>query len=408
MKRLIGLALMIVMVSAALCSCSGNIPGEDLTADIKADENLTYIFKNGETTNPTSYNDYKTAAVNFSADMLYKLYKEDKNVTYSPAALHYQLSLLENAASGKTQSRIKSVTGDNLALDGLNSSSGYFFSRIEKLSNIEKNRYIDINGDFFLNSDTPVSQKFLLSNADFYNQGIFRLSFSDKDFTDKVNSYISEKSKAGYISAPDKNSGLMLLNSAYMSDSWLDGFKKASRGKFKGADKTSDAKFLSGTEYYLESKLAEGFVKDLKNTPAKFAAFMPKDNNIDYLLKKLNSDSFSKLMNSMSVFKTREVSIPEFTRKSDINFTERKSLRFLKETGDYSGLSYAQKSSVSDLIQSFELKITKDGIGSGSAVKSNSTKKEPEKTLNFNRPFIFAVVDNESYIPVFMGVISNI
>ncbi len=408
MKKLICFSLVIIIFSTLLCSCSGNIPGEDLTADVKADENLTYIFKNGETTNPTSYNDYKTAAVNFSADMLYKLYKEDRNVTYSPAAIYYQLSLLENAASGKTQSRIKTVTGENLALDGLNSSSGYFYSRIEKLGNIEKNRYININGDFFLNSDTPVSQKFLLSNADFYNQGVFRLSFSDKDFTEKVNSYISEKSKAGYISAPDKNAGLMLLNSAYMSDSWLTGFSKTSNGKFNGADKTSDVKFLSGTEYYLESKTAEGFVKDLKNTPAKFAAFMPKDDNIENLLKKLNGDSFAKLMNSMSVFKTCEVSIPEFTRKTELNFTERKPLRFLKETGDYSGLSYAWKSSVCDIIQNFEFKITKDGVGSGTAVKSNSTKKQPSKTLSFNRPFVFAVVDNESYIPVFTGVISNI
>ena len=89
MKKLICFSLVIIIFSTLLCSCSGNIPGEDLTADVKADENLTYIFKNGETTNPTSYNDYKTAAVNFSADMLYKLYKEDRNVTYSPAAIYY-------------------------------------------------------------------------------------------------------------------------------------------------------------------------------------------------------------------------------------------------------------------------------------------------------------------------------
>lgn len=408
MKKIFALTLIFLLTISALCSCSGNTPGEDLSADIKADENKTYYFKKGETNPPTSYTDFQSAAINFSSETLSELLKENDNAVYSPAALYYQLGLLQNAASFETQNRVKAITGENLPLDSLNSSGGYYFGRLESLSNFEKNKYIDINGDVFFNKGTPVSQKFLLANADYYNQGVFRPDFSDKDTVNKIDSYIKEKSSAGFNKELKKDSGLLLLNSAYMSDNWLDGFKKSSEAEFKGKTKTVKTTFFSNTEYYIQNKLCEGIVKDLKNTPSKFVALIPKKGSVKDLVKKLDGTSFTEVLNSISVFKTRDAYIPGFSEKATINFTDIPKFKFLRNKGKYSNLSFDTETSVSDIIQSFEFNITKNGISTDKAVKSGSTKKKPDKILKFDRPFLFAVVDNESYIPVYMGVVSDI
>jgi hypothetical protein len=60
-------------------------------------------------------------------------------------------------------------------------------------------------------------------------------------------------------------------------------------GKFKKTE------FLNGTEFYISDKNCEGFIKDLKNTPSKFVAVMPKKGGVDELLKKLDGYSFTEL-----------------------------------------------------------------------------------------------------------------
>lgn len=403
--------IFVLILCAAICSCSANTPGEDLTADVKADENSTYNFKKSETSPPTSYSNFKTAAIDFSTNMLSGMLEKDDNALYSPSALYYSLSLLQNAASGSTQNQIQKLTGETLSTDDLNTSSGYFYSRTEALCEYKKDSeksYIDLNSDLFFNDDVSIGQNFLIKNADFYRNGIFRLDFSDKDFTKKVNAYISEKSKAAYTSSPEKDAGILLLNSAFIDDLWLDGCKKITDESFKGKSKTVKTKFLSTDEFYIEDKNCEGFVKDLKNTPAKFIALMPKNDNIKDFVKKLKGYKFFELADSTNVLKTCEAVFPRFSKKGTINFTDNKKLSFLKTKGSYSGLSYNNKTKVSDIIQDYEISISKDGIGTDKISSSKSVKKEPQKTLKFNRPFLFAVVDNESYIPIFMGVISDI
>ncbi|MCH5303275.1 MAG: hypothetical protein J1E41_00300 [Ruminococcus sp.] len=412
MKRILSLILICIIFSAVMCSCSGNIPGEDLTAKVSADESSTYNFKNAETSTPSSYASYKNSAVNFSFKMLSSIYSNKNNTVYSPSALYYQLSLLQNATSSDTQKQIKLLTGKNIALDDLNSCNGYFFSRLENLSNPEKKRYIDINGDIFFNENMPVSQIFLQKNANFYNQNIFRLSYTSDNFTEKVNSYISEKTenKVKFTDTPEKTTNLLLLNSAFMKDSWLDGYKRdnISTDTFSGIDGDVEAEFMKSTEYYIADKGCTGFVKDFKNTPAKFVALLPKENNVYKFINSLNSDRYFELMDSINVFKTCDAYLPQFSANSTLNFKDNSNLEFLTKQGNYSALSYNKTAKISDIIQSLEFKITDSGISTNKLISSNSTKKEPDKRVQLNRPFLFMIVDNESYIPIYMGVISVI
>ena len=408
MKKIITMALALIIAVSAFCSCTGNTVGEDLTADVKADDSKTYSFKKGSTSPPTSYTSYKEAAINFSVKTLSSLLKENDTALYSPMALYYQLTLLQNAASQDTLGKIKDITGKNITIDEQNECGGYFFSRLEKLSSFDKKQYIDINGDVFFNKKITVSQNFLLKNADFYNQDVFRLDFSQKDFTEKVNAYISEKTGASYSKKPDKNAGILLLNSAYMNDKWLDGFTEITNDSFVGKNKTTSAEFYASTEYYLEGENCEGFVKDLKNTPSRFVALVPKDISVKKLARKMDSESFLKTVSSLSVFKTCKAYIPRFESKAEINFTDQKEFSFLRKTGSYTGLSFNEKTKVSDIIQSFKLKLTKNGIGTAAKPSLKSSKKKADREVKLNKPFLFAIIDNESNIPIFMGVISDI
>lgn len=411
MRKVISIILSVFIFSAVLCACN-SAPGEDLASQVKADENKTYSFKNNKSTPPNSYSNYQNAAISFSSKMLSSLLESSDSAAFSPSALYYQLTLLQNAVSAGTLEKLKSLTGENISISEINECNGYFFSRLKALSKYKKGYYIDINGDMFFNENIPVGQNFLLQNADFFKQGIFRLDFSDKDTAKIIDSYIKEKTnnKVSYKNTPEKDSGIVLINSAFMSDCWLDGYtqKDTSKSVFNGKGGSKTATYLKSTEYYLDGEFCEGFVKDLKNTPSKFVALLPKNLSVKKLAEKLNGTNFLKFMDSMSVFKTCGAYLPVFSDKAEIDFAENNELKFLKENGNYSSLSYSAKAKVSDISQSFEFSVSKGGIGNEKIVSSSSTKKSPDKTVKLNRPFIFAVIDNESNIPVFMGAVSDI
>ncbi len=407
MKKIVSVLTAAALAVLALCSCGSSLPGEDLTAKVKPDENASYNFKNFETTPPTAYSNYKTSAMNFSLNMLKSL----DGGSFSPMALYYQLSLLQNAASSATQNSIKNLTSESIPLEDLNACNAYFFSRLNNLSKPEKDRYIDINGDFFLNEKTPYSQSFLLANADYYNQGIFRLDFSSGNFSEQVNPYLAENSasRAKLTETPDKNAGMLLSGSAFMKDSWLNGYREKDvvSDAFRGS-KSIKTDFLKSTEFYLKGKNCEGIVKDFKTTPAKFVAVIPKDNDLKNFLNKFTADDYYELIGSMKPDKTCTAYIPEFSRGETVSFINNKNLKFLSEQGSYSGLSYNAKSSVSDINQNYEFKISRGGIDSDKTYFSKSSKASPSKTVKLNRPFIYMVVDNESMLPIFMGTISDI
>lgn len=408
MKRIVSVLTAAALAVLAFCSCGDLVLGEDLTVKVKPDENAAYNFKNFETAPPPAYSNYKTSAMNFSFNMLNSL----DGGSFSPMALYYQLSLLQNAASSATQNSIKNLTSEGLSLEDLNACNAYFFSRLDNLSKPEKGRYIDITGDFFLNEKTPYSQSFLLSNADYYNQGIFRLDYSSESFLDQVNAYLGEKTsnRSKYSKTPDKKSGMLLVNSAFMKDSWLNGYREKDvvSVTFKGNKNNRKTSFLKSTEFYLKGKNCEGIVKDFKTTPAKFVAIIPKGNNLNEFMNKFTGDEYFELIGSMKPDKTCTSYIPEFSQGENLSFINNKNLKFLSEQGNYSGLSYNAKSSVFDISQSYKFRISRSGIDADKTYFSNSSKAAPSKTVKLNRPFIYMVVDNESMLPIFMGAITDI
>lgn len=421
MKTRISALLCVCLCSLIIfCGCSSSTisSDENLMTDISPDENQTYSFVNGETSAPTSYTSYKNAACDFSFKILASLYSSGDNTAFSPAGLFTQMSQLEIGSTGDNHKEIKQLVGKNIATDKLSQCSGYFLSRLEALSNKDKGYYIDINNSLLFNSNMVVSKNFLINNADYFNENIIRLDYEDKNSVNKINSYIKENTlgkASNLISSLDSKSEITALETAFMKDKWLDGYKNENitTGTFKGTDGDVKANFMESTEYYISGKNCTGFIKDFKKTPAKFIALLPNDSTTPYqLAKSLDYESYSEILDTMSVFKTCKASLPQFSVSNTVSFKKTLNknnvdIMFTPEA-NFSNISYGAKGAVSDVLQNFELKITQAGVCTTKAGSSNSTKKEPDKEVELSKPFIFIIADNESNIPIYMGIISNI
>lgn len=403
-----------------LSSCSGAIlPGEDLMKDTKPDENSAYKFINGKTEIPTSYASYKNYAADFAFSLLKASYKSGENTIIPTAGLYSQLSLIENAVSDSSLRELKALTGKNQPLEELNECNAYFFARLKKLSSKKKGGYVDLNNNLFFNTNVRAGQQFLLTNADYYRQGLFQCDFSDKATYEKINAYISEqtgeKFKSVLKSAVPDNAGYISTGTSIMRDKWLSGYDKqdTKTAEFNGANNKVQAQYMTSTEFFLKGKHCIGFEKSFKNTPCKFIALLPDEKTSLYkLIDTMRYDEYQNIVSSMNVLKTCEASLPQFSVNYEDELTDELNkcgvYGIFNQKGSLKNLSFNQKGSLGGIYQSFELSINEAGIGAAKPNLTKTAKKAADVKVTLDRPFVFFIVDNESYIPLFAGVVTEI
>lgn len=400
-----------MLAAVILCSCANNTTGEDLTAKVTPNDSRYYSFKIGETKTPSSYNTYKVAAQSFALNMLKSMSDESGNVFVSPAALYGQLGLLQNAANGATQKEIKQLVSKNLGIEELNECNGYFFSRLEELSG--ESSYISLGADMFINDGVIVSTDFLQNNADSYNQGIRRLG-RDENTPEIINEYLSEKTGydlSGLFTSPDGD--IDLASTAYLKDKWLDGYKSAdiTSDTFSGTTE-STASFMHSTELFLEGKNCTGFIKDYKNTPCRFVALLPNEGmSAVELAQSLNYEEYQNIIGSMNIFTTCEAYLPQFKVEKNVEFNGALTdlgAASIFESGDFAGLSFNQKATVNAVNQHIAFSVNAAGSSAKKPHYSDSSKIEAKKEVRLSRPFVFMIIDNESNVPIFEGIVSKI
>ena len=322
--------------------------------------------------------------------------------------------------------------GSELTLDDINACSSYFKSRMETVSKSDSKsddeshdntNQIKFGNALLVNDKTDVRTTFLQTNADYYSADIARFDFANKDNKDKVNNLVG--SPAYDKLNLNKDGSVCDVTSFGLSDNWLTPYAGSAEVDSKFNGKAS--KFLTSSENYIHSDLAKGIIKYTANNPLKLVLIMPNENvKIEDYVKTFDSVEYSKLLDSFTVTARMDSHIPTFEiPKSDdpkpMSPVMIKSglYTLFSDKSDFSNLAHTKNVEINELYD-LQPGITLNRYGiftSGEEVSQDNisaTEKPaaaPEsskaETLEFSRPFIFMLIDNESNIPVYMGVYSS-
>ena len=170
--------------------------------------------------------------------------------------------------------------------------------------------------------------------------------------------------------------------------------------------------FLTSAERAFSDEDAEGFVKDLKSIPCKLVCIMPnKDISLEKYLNELTADRLLNLPTTVSPTDFTNVSIPEFSVESSGSI--KKNLENIGITTIFSSdadfsKGFAENLILNDVTQAVSISVNKNGISSDNQSEADKNAPKTEEGLVLDRPFIYAVVDNESYLPVIIGTVSNL
>ncbi len=425
--------------AAAVLLCAFTVFSVLRPAAVSAKENLMEgitarpvkaIAKEGERA------DFIKAQADFSINIFKNTVKEGKNSLVSPASISLALGMTANGAEGETLKQFEVILGGGMDIGSLNRQLGWENAAFKSL----KDGRLDIANSIWYDNEKNLSVKkdFLQKNADYFGAGAFQLDFSDSGTLQKINSWV--KSSTGgkidkVINNISPNDVMYIINAVYFEQDWMKSYSSSMKGIFHTRGKDVTADYLRSAEVYMHDGESEGILKPLEGGKYSFAAFMPSESteDIDAYIKNMTGAKYTGLVKPAEKIlsqygnggKTQEnydedfaaSSLPKF--KYDFSASLKDALGAMGltdafDTGkaDFGGMGKSDKGNifVSDVMHKTFIQVNELGVEAAAAtavIDAAGSSAPPKNTVTFDRPFVYAIVDNETCLPLFIGKVEN-
>jgi serine protease inhibitor len=358
------------------------------------------------------------STADFSIDLFKNSYTKGKNSLVSPTSVYLALGMTANGADGNTLKEFETLLGKRgINVKELNS---YYNSLTNKQTSVQIGKVNIANSIWYRSGDgLNIERDFLQTNADYYNAAAYKADFNSKRTVQDINNWV--KANTGkqidkVIDTIDGNAVMYLINTIYFDQQWEKPYKieDVREGKFDLANETKKSvDFMYSDENgYLKDDNAQGFIKPYKSGKYSFVALLPNEGvSIDSYVSSLTGEGFLNLLKNKTEEKV-STALPKFKSEYQAHLVDSLKHMGLKECFDVEKANFTKMISstaenlyVSDILHKTFITVDTEGTKAAAATKVEMTLGfAPEaKRLILNRPFLYAIVDNDTELPLFIG-----
>ncbi len=389
---------------------SGIAHAEDLMEGIKGEQVDLLDSLTKEFTDSTSQ---------FSIDMFKQLANEE-NAVYSPTPLYLALGLILNGAEGETKAQIEdALTKHGLDPEELNM---YYKTLIEDLSQKDDGVELNICNSIWYSDKYEPNKEFLGKNKTYYGADAYMLDFNAPDAPKAMNNWISISTKGRIDKMVDNINPLdrmFLFSTIYFEGKWANPFKEKDTfsDTFYVDDSTNvtvDFMKMKKEIKNVKTDTEQAILLPYKGDRYAFVAILPDENtDVRDYISSMSKDSITDIVGAMN---EREVTInlPKFEIEFGKNLNdELKALGMTDMFGDLADFSGMSENGDDDLYveevaQKTFIKVDEKSTIAASAVKINmALKSSMPEYIVFNRPFVYAIFDTKTGLPIFLGILDN-
>lgn len=345
--------------------------------------------------------------------------KKDTNTLISPDSIVTALALLENGAANQTLKEMEKVLGD-ISVEDYNR---YLATLHKRLTSSKKTTYQIANSFWYKNQTMTPSSDYLQKIVDYYQSEIYQAPFNQQTVSD-INNWCSEKTNKKIKKIIDQlspSAQAALINAIYFKGAWEEPYHTTTKRTFTQNDGTKkETDMLEGVEHdYLKVKGAEGFVKYYAEGKTAFVGLLPpKDQSISEFVSSLSGEDLIKAyQNRVTEHIDVITRMPEF--KYEYGLSLKNPLKnigmkqIFTDQADFSAMA-KQSLCVDDVLHKTYINLNKEGTEAAAVtavlVKETAMYDEEKitKKVYLNRPFVYAIIDTESGIPLFIGTVYNL
>lgn len=413
MKTFIKISVCLLLAASMLfsaASCAMKISAQELSKD--------YTRKASSTGSVTE--EFKAAMANFSME-LFKgtITKDTENDLISPLSAVICLAMIANGAEGETKAQMEAAFG--LEISELNESLYAYTSSLYS----DKNCKVSIADSIWFrdNGRLKVNEEFLQTNADWYNAQIYAAPFDDSTLKD-INNWCRKYTDGMIDEILDKieeDSVMFLINALLFDAKWSEKYEKddVKSGKFNNYDgKKVDVEFLKSEEKtYLKADGVTGFAKNYAGDKYSIVGLLPDEGTDIYeYVASLTGEKWLGLWNNKTNTLVN-VRMPEFTYSAKMKLNEVLESMGMTDMFDGGradftklGSSFVGNIYCSSVEQKVFIEVNRNGT-KAAAITWGEMKSESAvmcEYVNLDRPFVYAIVDNATGLPLFIGAVTNL
>ncbi len=355
---------------------------------------------------------------NFSIELFKSSAGNGENTLISPASVYLALGMTANGAGGDTLKAFESVLGQyNLSLNDLN--KGYK-AYADQLSEKKGHTSLSLANSIWYRTGFSANPPFLQANADYFGAAAQSLDFDDSSAVKTINSWVKKNTNGKIDSILDKipsDAVMYLINALYFDARWQTSFEKATEGGFNLEDgSTSKALFMSlNTPVdYMKGDNESAILLPYDDGRFAFLAILPNEGIklADYI-QTLNDQTISQLLDKKEST-GMSVLLPKFKASGDYVLNDTLQAMGLETAFDPNQADFTNMGSkknnlyISLVRHKTFLQIDELGTQAGAATSVEMREvSAPLNLLNFNRPFVYAVIDTQTGLPLFIGAMEN-
>lgn len=362
------------------------------------------------------------STADFSLELFKSAYTKGKNSLVSPPSVYLALGMTANGADGNTLKDFERLLGNStINIEDLNS---YYYSLANKLTTVNSGKVSIANSIWYRQEEgLNVKKDFLQTNADYYNASAYKADFNSKKTVNDINNWVKTNTYNlidKIIDEINPDTIMYLINTVYFQDKWEVPYTEINvhKGIFQLTDgtKTSVDFMASEEDGYIKNDMAEGFIKPYENGKYSFAALLPNEGvSIDSFISSLTGESFINLLINKSEDKV-SADLPKFESEYKIALAEPLKKMGLKDCFQGGKANFTKMASgspgdvyVGDVLHKTFIRVDINGTEAGAVTKVEMYKGSMVLThkITLNRPFLYAIVDNETKLPLFIGTMMN-
>lgn len=384
--------------------------------------------QNAEVTGTPPDSDFISSQMSFSVNLFKECYKDNngENMLISPLSAIPALAMTANGANEATLKGMEEVLGGGMPIDSLNK---YLKTYLGNLKSTDKDEFqMHMANSIWFRDDAErltVEKEFLQTNQSYYGSEIYKASFDDST-VNEINGWVKENTHGMIDSIIQKlkpEDIMCLINALAFEAEWetpyhSDDIFDRIFTNAKGEEKTVEMMF-SEEGLYLRDEKATGFLKHYKGGKFSFGALLPNEGiSVEEYVNSLTAEGLLKTLTLNKEACTVNTVIPKFKYDYSTELTEPlKNMgmadAFDAGSADFSKLGKSQNGNIyiSTVLQKTFIQVDEKGTKAGAAtavmIADGCAIADPEpKSVVLDRPFVYMIVDNETGLPVFMGVVN--
>lgn len=367
--------------------------------------------------------------VTANTKLSFKLFSEilkkqpNENIFISPASASIGLAMTYNGANGETQQSIaKTLELQGMSLQEINQANA---ALKETLENPDPSVQFSIANSLWTGEGRPFKAAFIQNMKGFYKAEVKNLNFGDSSTPSIINNWAKQHTQGKINEIIDEqeinqNTVFVLVNALYFQGYWTEPFpkeatKNAPFTKLDGTTKQHPMMFQQmGEVQYYRNEMFRAISLPYGGKRLSMYVFLPhKEIGLTNFYENLNAENWEKwisqLNNSSKKAYPEElyVGLPRFKLEYSIKLND--TLKALgmdiafTQDADFSAMT-PQPISLTFVKQKTVLDVNEAGTEAAAVTAMGGTRSASEPMI-VNRPFFFAIRDNQTGTILFMGSI---